>query len=424
MSAEPAPADGPPAVPRALDHWLDEHGEGLIAIRRNIHAHPELSGEEHATTELVLERLQLAGLEPRTLTSGTGLICDLRPEGVTGPALALRADLDALAMADEKDVQYRSQVDGVSHACGHDVHTAIVLGTALYFAHHRDELRGPLRFLFQPAEERVPGGALDVLADSGLDGVGAIVGIHCEPKLDAGRIGVRTGAISSAADMARILLSGPGGHTARPELTVDLVAVAAQVVTELPLRVKAHLGDPSEVKVVFGALHAGDAANVIPTHCELRASIRTPSLAVWEELPGIVSQALAEVLEGSPAEHRLEYTHGVPPVVNDARVTGIVRAAAQREFGIGAVTEAEQSWGGDDFAWFSREVPGTYVRLGVHDPRGDVPWLDLHAGHFDVDERAIALGVRLLVASVIEYFASSDQVTGSSAPSSSQSAST
>jgi len=398
-----------------IDRWLDEHGEGLVALRRNLHAHPELSGQERATTDLVSERLELAGLEPRRLAVGTGLVCDIVPDGSgrwssTGAfdaALALRADLDALAMADEKDVAYRSQVSGVSHACGHDVHTAIVLGTALYFAHHRQELAGPVRFIFQPAEERVPGGALDVVADGGLVGVAAIVGLHCEPKLDVGTIGLKSGAISSAADMAVITLSGPGGHTARPELTVDLVSLAARVVTELPGRVAAkvaHLDHDhaSLVKVVFGSVHAGDAANVIPTQCALKLSIRTPSLAVWDQLPAVLEQELHAIIAGSGAGIDVDYTHGVPPVVNDSTVTTVVRGAACTVVGDASVDEVEQSWGGDDFAWFTREVPGTYVRLGVRDPDG--PTLDLHAGHFDVDERAIAIGVQLLAATVEQFF--------------------
>jgi amidohydrolase len=406
-----APASGEVGSQR-IDHWLDEHGEGLIALRRNLHAHPELSGQEQATTDLVFERLELAGLTPRRLAVGTGLMCDIVPQGSAsaatfGAALALRADLDALAMADEKDVAYRSQVQGVSHACGHDVHTAIVLGTALYFAHHRDQLAGPVRFIFQPAEERVPGGALDVVADGGLGGIGAIVGLHCEPKLDVGTIGLRSGAISSAADMAVITLSGPGGHTARPELTVDLVGLAANVVADLPGRVAsevAHLDSDhaSLVKVVFGSIHAGDAANVIPTHCTLKASIRTPSLPVWDVLPGIFEHELRSVVAGSGAVVDVEYTHGVPPVVNDATVTALVGEAAGAAFGDASVVEVEQSWGGDDFAWFTREVPGTYVRLGVRDPEG--PTLDLHAGHFDVDERAIAIGVKLLTSTVDRFF--------------------
>jgi amidohydrolase len=390
-----------------LADWIAEHGEGLIALRRNMHAHPEVSGQEHATTELVRERLELAGMHPRLLAVGTGLVCDLVPDDSTAstqPMMALRADLDALAMDDRKDVSYRSQVPGVAHACGHDVHTTVVLGTALYFAHHRDQLPGPLRFVFQPAEERVPGGALDVIGDDGIAGVSAIVGIHCEPKLDAGIIGLKSGSISSAADMVCITLSGPGGHTARPELTVDLLTVAATVVTELPNRVRAALPPDSEVKIVFGAMHGGDAANVIPTQCELRASVRTPTLEVWDMLPEVVEQCVADLLVDSGAGFEVAYTHGVPPVVNDAAVTDVVARAVTNEFGPDAIASVQQSWGGDDFAWFTREIPGSYVRLGVHDAEGDGPRLDLHAGHFDVDERSIALGVRLLVATTKAYF--------------------
>jgi amidohydrolase len=265
-----------------------------------------------------------------------------------------------------------------------------------------------VRFIFQPAEERVPGGALDVVSDGGLAGVAAIVGLHCEPKLDVGTIGLRAGAISSAADMAVIGLAGPGGHTARPELTVDLVGLAARVVSELPGRVAAavaHLDHDHAtlVKVVFGSVHAGDAANVIPTHAVLKASIRTPSLAVWDVLADVFDRELRKIVAGSGAEIELDYTHGVPPVVNDRAVTELVGEAATAAFGATCVEEVQQSWGGDDFAWFTREVPGTYVRLGVRDPDG--PTLDLHAGHFDVDERSIAIGVQLLTATVERFFA-------------------
>jgi amidohydrolase len=397
MTHDPVPggdADGP------LNDWLAEHGEGLVALRRTIHAHPELSGEEYATTELVAERLELAGLKPRRLGAGTGLVCDIDPPGsVNGrQRLALRADLDALAMTDEKDVGYASRTPGVAHACGHDVHTTVVLGTALYFAHHLDQLDGPVRLLFQPAEERVPGGALDVIADGGLDGVDAIVGVHCEPKLDVGTVGIRPGPISSAADMAVIDLTGPGGHTARPELTVDLVALAGRLISELPGRVGARVGG-GEVKVGFGAVHGGDAANVIPTHCRLKVSIRTPSLPVWETLPDIVDEETRAIVAGTGAGIEIEYTHGVPPVVNDAAVTEVMRRAAAST--AKSVVPVEQSWGGDDFAWFTRIVPGSYVRLGVRTPGG--PTLDLHAGHFDVDERAIDMGVRLLAAAIREF---------------------
>ncbi|NNF53796.1 MAG: amidohydrolase [Acidimicrobiales bacterium] len=390
-----------------LDDWLAVHTEGLIAIRRNIHAHPELSGAEHATTELVSERLRLAGLATRTLAVGTGLVSDLDPSDTrTDPRrLALRADIDALAMDDMKEVPYRSQVPGVAHACGHDVHTAIMMGTALYFAHHRDQLPGSLRFLFQPAEERVPGGALDVISDGGLDGVSAVMGVHCMPKMDVGTIALREGAITSAADMVEIALSGPGGHTARPEETVDLITVASRLVIDLPIRLQDLAGGAGSVKLVFGAFHAGDAGNVIPSHGVLRASLRTPSSALWERLPELFDQALEEVLADTPAVHRVSYTHGVPPVVNDPGMVEIVRRAGVAQLTEASIRQAEQSWGADDFAWFTREVPAVYIRVGTHNPDNTGPRLDLHAGYFDVDERAIAIGVRIMVAAVHEYFA-------------------
>lgn len=400
MTATPDPA---------VDAWLREHTDGLVAFRRNMHAHPELSGEEYATTELVRERLEVAGLRTRVFATGTGLVCDVDPpEPGDRPRLAIRADLDALAMDDETDTPYRSQRPGVAHACGHDVHTTIALGTGLYYAQHPEQLPGPIRLIFQPAEERVPGGALDIIADGALDGVGRVLGVHCDPKLDVGSIGLKSGPISSAADMARIELIGPGGHTARPELTVDLVTVAARVVAELPGRVADAVGGPDHVKLVFGSVHAGDAANVIPTHAVLKASVRTPVNEVWDVLPRVTADALDAVLDGTHAEHRLEYVHGVPPVVNDdATITMLDRAAA-RELGVDAITPAVQSWGGDDFAWYGRERPTAYVRLGVHDPRSTGPRLDLHVGDFDVDEDAIGVGIRLFTAAVAEHFAPAD----------------
>jgi len=376
--------------------WLSGHEEELVAFRRHLHAHPEPSGEEHETTDFIRERLEVAGLEPRVLASGTGLICDFGTGD--GPLVALRGDIDALAMDDEKDVHYRSQVPGVAHACGHDVHTTVVLGAGIYLSHLLNELPGRIRLIFQPAEERVPGGALDVIADGGLDGVDAIFGVHCDPKLDVGNIGLRAGAITSAADMAKVTLIGPGGHTARPEQTVNLVDLAARVAIELPDRVRDELDGLGPIKVVFGALHAGDAPNVIPTHAVLKTSIRTPSVETWEALPAAFERAVQKLLAETGATGECEYVHGVPPVVNDEEATESVRRAALDELEGHHITEAIQSWGGDDFAWYLRETPGSYVRLGTHNPNGNHSPHDLHVGHFDVDEGAIPIGIRLLTA--------------------------
>ncbi len=382
--------------------WLDSHEEELVAFRRHLHANPEPSGEEHQTTAFIAERLEVAGLKPRVLSSGTGLICDIG--NGDGPLVALRGDIDALAMDDEKDVHYRSQVPGVAHACGHDVHTTVVLGAGIYLAHLAQELGGRVRLIFQPAEEQIPGGALDVIADDGLVGVDTVLGVHCDPKLDVGRIGLRAGPITSAADAAEIVLTGPGGHTARPEETVSMVELAARIVTELPDRVRAELGTSSgPIKLVFGSFRSGDAANVIPTHARLRASIRTPSDRAWERLGPAFERAVNAAVEGTGADHRVTYVRGVPPVVNHAETVEMLRRAARAELSDGRVTEAVQSWGGDDFAWYLRERPGAYIRLGTHDPDADGERLDLHRGHFDVDERVIPIGVRVLTAAAYTH---------------------
>jgi amidohydrolase len=387
----------------ALDDWLAAHADELVSVRRHLHSHPEVSRQEHDTTSFVADRLEVCGLEPRVLSVGTGLVCDLGE--ASGPTVALRADIDALAMEDEKDAPYRSRRPGVAHACGHDVHTTIVLGAGLYLAavgQHLDGLGGRVRLLFQPAEEQLPGGALDVIADGGMEGVDAVYGLHCDPKLATGTVGFRSGAITSATDSMVIELSGPGGHTARPEVTVDMVSLAAEVVTGLADAVRRRVGGEAPVKLVFGSVHAGDAANVIPAHATLQAAVRTPSPAVWDALPRAVEDAVRELVTDQRARVGLSYTRGVPPVVNDDDALQWARTAVERVLGPAAVVSAPQSWGGDDFAWYLRSAPGAYLRLGTHDPARSDAALDLHAGHFDVDEAAIAVGIRTLVGAVEE----------------------
>jgi amidohydrolase len=385
-------------VATLLEAFLDGHLEELITFRRELHAHPELSGEEHETTARVAERLRVAGLEPRVLPAGTGLVCDLPHAGAgAGPIVALRADLDALAMDDETTVPYRSQIPGVAHACGHDVHTTVVLGAGLALVRllgAEGAPAGSVRLLFEPAEESAPGGAVDVIDAGGVDGVDWLFGLHCDPKLDTGQVGVRAGAITSAADLVTIRLHGPGGHTARPHLTVDLVALAGRLADQLPAALRAA---DSSLNLVFGALHAGDAANVIPATAALRGTLRTPDRAAWDAAPAAITNALAALVDPTGASHELHHERGVPPVVNDERATELVATAAAGAFGIDAIVPTEQSAGGDDFAWYAERVPSSYVRLGVHDPASDAPRRDLHASTFDIDERAIAVGVRLLV---------------------------
>ncbi len=397
-------------IPSRLDSLVGADEALLVEMRRALHAHPELSGEETATTAWVEQHLRDLGLSPVRLTIGTGLVCDIALGGGaagSGPVVVLRADLDALAMSDDKDVAYRSQVDGVAHACGHDVHTTVLLGAARALVALGSETAsaGTVRLVFEPAEESVPGGAVDVIADGWFDGVSAVFGLHCDPKIDVGQIGCRAGALTSAADMIEVRLGGPGGHTARPELTVDIVDLLGRLVLGLQPAIDRLTGDPGGLQMVFGSVHAGDAANVIPASGSLRGTLRTRDHHTWVLAPGVFEQAVAEVLDSKGAVSEIRHRRGVPPVVNDAAATELLEAAVRDVLGDDSVVPTVQSMGGDSFAWYLERVPGSYARLGVHDPASLRPRLDLHASTFDVDERAIGYGVKVLVATALSALA-------------------
>ncbi|TRV75058.1 amidohydrolase [Streptomyces sp. 130] len=376
----------------------------LIAFRRDLHMHPELGNQEFRTTAAIKARLEQAGLAPKVLASGTGLMCDVgtRGEG-TRPMLALRADIDALPIPDTKSgVPYRSTVPDRAHACGHDVHTTTVLGAGLVLAEldRRGLLPNPVRLIFQPAEEVLPGGAPDAIESGVLDGVGRIVGVHCDPKVDVGRIGLRTGAITSACDRLELSLDGPGGHTARPHLTTDLVTAAAKVATEVPALLARRVDARAGLALTWGRLEAGHACNVIPQHAELSGTVRCLDLKTWREAPDLVHAAIDEVAGTYRAKTVINYVRGVPPVVNEAAAADLLAGAMSARRGPYAIEDTEQSLGGEDFSWYLEHVPGAMARLGVRTP-GDARGLDLHRGDFDADEEAITVGVELFTAAAL-----------------------
>jgi amidohydrolase len=375
-----------------VDAFLAAHEAELIGVRRQLHSQPELGYAEFKTTTLLARRLTAAGLEPRVLKGRAGLVCDIGSG--PGPLIALRADLDALPLRDDKAVDYRSKVPGVCHACGHDVHTAIVLGAGLALHQRADALGGRVRLVFQPAEELIPGGAVLVIDEGGLDGVSAIFAVHCDPRLETGRVGVRSGPITAAADRVEIRLHGPGGHTARPHLTADLIYAIGRVITDLPAGLSRLVDPRSGLTLVFGAVEGGVAANAIPETVIARGTIRMLQRDAWVEAPALVERLLEAVVAPLGAKWELDYQRGVPPVVNEPFATAVVSQAAAKALGDAAVVPTDQSLGGEDFAWYLDHVPGSLARLGTW---SGGPTVDLHAGHFDVDERAIATGVRLLV---------------------------
>ncbi|MET8663147.1 M20 family metallopeptidase [Streptomyces tendae] len=399
-----ADTPGEAALPGTLPDALRAE---LVAFRRDLHMHPELGNQEFRTTAAIKERLERAGLKPRVLPIGTGLVCDIGTDSGQwsgGPRmLALRADIDALPIPDTKnECAYRSQVPDRAHACGHDVHTTVVLGTGLVLAalHEQGLLPRPVRLVFQPAEEVLPGGAADAIEGGALDGVRRILAVHCDPRVDAGRIGLRVGPITSACDRLEIALNGPGGHTARPHLTTDLVTAAARVVTDVPPLVARRVDSRSGLALTWGRIESGHAPNVIPQHAELAGTVRCLDLDAWRQAPDLVMGAIDEIADLYRAKSEITYVRGVPPVVNEVTSTELLQAAMVARRGTDAVEGTEQSLGGEDFSWYLEHVPGAMARLGVRPP-GERTVRDLHQGDFDVDEHAITVGVEMFTAAAL-----------------------
>ena len=393
----------------AVARTVQQHAQELVTIRRDLHTHPELGRGEVRTTAVVAERLERAGISVRRLR-GTGLVADL---GAPKPEhrIALRADLDALPIREQTGLDFASRTDGVSHSCGHDVHTSALLGAALALKATEDRLIDAgigARLVFQPAEELMPGGAEDVVAQDGLVGVDRIFALHCDPNLDAGQVGLRVGAITAAADQIEVTLSGRGGHTSRPHLTQDLTYALAKVVTDVPAVLSRRLDPRAGAALVWGSIHSGGAHNVIPASGKVGGTLRMLDAGIWEGVERLLEAVVHEVVKPYAVQAEVSITKGVPPVVNDA---GCIDALTAAVTGTGAfVAPTPQSLGGEDFAWYLTHIPGAMARLGTRSPGG--PTYDLHRGDLVIDEGAIVVGARTLAGVV---FSAAAQLAGTPA---------
>jgi amidohydrolase len=408
-------------VRRSLDAFLAARGSELVALRRDLHAHPETAHAEHRTTRVVAERLTAAGLHPVVLPRGTGLLVDISAANNHYPertVVALRADLDALPMTDEKDVPYRSTIPGACHACGHDVHTTVLVGAGLFLAEQARAglLPGPVRLIFQPAEEE-DDGAPSVIAAGGLESVGRIFALHCDPRLDVGKLGVRSGPITAACDHIKVTVSGPGGHTARPHLTADVVYALAKIVTELPAALSRRVDPRSSLSLVWGRMSAGSALNAIPNKGVAEGTVRCLDEEAWAAAPALIDELIRSVAGAYRATVELDYQQNIPPTVNEAASAAMFATAAESVLGPDGVTHTQQSLGAEDFAWYLGTVPGALARLGTRPPGG--PDRDLHQPSFDVDERAIGVGISVMVATALTALwrsASAPEPPGPSGP--------
>jgi len=381
-------------------HEADELKPILVDLRRSFHRRPELGFRETETARLVAETLSSLGLQVETGVGKTGLVGHLGNEGLT---IAIRADMDALPIQEQNDVPYASQVPGVMHACGHDAHTAMVLGAAMLLS--RSELPGRVRFLFQPCEEGTDdegkSGAMRMVDDGAMNGVDAVVALHVEPRIDTGKIEVGGGPMCAAADMFKATIVGDGCHGAFPHLGTDPVFVSAQVISALQGIVARRLDPTAPAVVTVGSIHGGTAANIIPEEVQVKGTIRSLDEEVrrqmWAELRNTFG--LARTLG---ADFRLELREGFPVLVNDPAVATLIAEVAADLLGADCVLPAKPEMGAEDFSVLAAQAPGAMFFLGVKSPRSDRA-RQLHSADFDLDENALPIGAVILAEAARRY---------------------
>ncbi len=386
-------------ITRVVEH-IEARREELIAWRHDVHAHPELSWQEHRTTALVDSRLSAAGITVRALP-GSGLLAEL---GAARPRtrIALRADLDALPVEERTGLSFTSRNEGVCHACGHDVHTVGVLAAGLALAEIEDDLERlgvAVRLIFQPAEESLPGGAQKVMEHHGLKDVDRLLAVHCDPSIDVGTVGLKVGPITAASDSVHVKLTGRGGHTSRPHLTQDLTYALGKVITDVPAALSRRLDPRSGAALVWGAVRSGTAANVIPATGECVGTLRMLDPDLWQTTGTLIEETVHAVVSPYAVKAEVRHVRGVPPVDNDARSVQALRQASAAAVAADSVVATKQSLGGEDLGWYLTEVPGAMARLGTRTPGGETH--ELHQGDLVVDDDSVLLAARLLAAAVI-----------------------
>lgn len=385
-----------------LDAAIETHAPELMAVRRHMHRFPEPSGVEYETTDYLLRLLTRHELATRSGPDGRGLLVDGVPRG-EGDLIALRADIDALKIQDVKRTEYCSQVPNVMHACGHDGHTATILGAilGLQALQQSGTAPWPLRWraIFQPAEE-TSNGAVDMMAAGALEGVGAILAAHMDPSRVVGRVGLRYGVLTAACDEFAILIEGRGGHAARPHESLDPIAAAAQVISSLYMFVPRATDSHDPVVVTIGQVAAGDNPNVIPESAVLRGTIRSLSKTARERTRNQIAQLARGLGDASGTRIDAQFFPGPQSVTNVETLTDLLKEAAQEFLGRSQIDLIHRpSMGGEDFAFYLDRVPGAMFRLGCASPAvGSAP---LHSPSFDLDERAILIGARLLARAAV-----------------------
>ncbi|SFV32701.1 M20 metallopeptidase family protein [Thermoflavifilum thermophilum] len=369
----------------------------LIAIRHHLHQHPELSFQEHQTMQFIIGKLQEWGIPYRAPVAGTGVVGLIEGQNPQSRIVALRADIDALPIEEANDVPYRSQHPGVMHACGHDVHTTCLLGAAYILQQLRREWQGTVKLIFQPGEEKHPGGASLMIRDGALENPrpSCILGMHVHPELPVGYLGFRSGISMASADEIYITIRGKGGHAASPHLTTDTILAASHVVVALQ-QVISRQKDPFSPSVLsICAFNGGYTTNVIPTEVKLLGTFRAMNETWRFRAHELIRNTVQHVTQAMGAEAEVEIPVGYPCLVNDEQVTTAARRLAEQYLDAAHVKDVDPRMGAEDFAFYSQVIPACFFRLGVAAPeKGVGP--TVHTPQFDIDERAIEIGAGIM----------------------------
>ncbi|MGF1675472.1 MAG: M20 family metallopeptidase [Rivularia sp. (in: cyanobacteria)] len=375
----------------------------LIEIRRHIHSHPELSGEEFQTAAFVAGVLSSSGIHVEENVGKTGVIGELEGNGNDKRILAIRADMDALPIQELASLDFASRNQGIMHACGHDVHTTVGLGAAMILSQISQEITGKIRFLFQPAEE-IAQGASWMVADGAMDNIDGILGVHVFPSIPAGSVGVRYGALTAAADDIEIIITGESGHGARPHEAIDAIWIAAQVITTLQQAISRTQNPLRPVVLSIGQINGGRASNIIADSVRLLGTVRSLHPESRAELPHWIENIVKNVCNTYGAKYQVDYRQGVPSVQNDITLTQILQSAAEEAWGGDRVQVLpEPSLGAEDFSVYLEKAPGSMFRLGVGFPDKKINY-PLHHPKFEVDESAIITGVVTFAYAAYKYW--------------------
>jgi amidohydrolase len=373
------------------------YSQEVISLRRHLHENPELSYQEYNTAKFVAQTLRSIGIEPTEGIATTGVLAEIKGKNPGKKTVALRADMDALPITELNDVTYKSKNNGVMHACGHDVHTSSLLGTARILNEVKDQFEGTIRLLFQPGEEKNPGGASYMIRDGALQNPtpASILGQHVFPLLPAGKIGFREGMYMASCDEIYIKVIGKGGHGAAPELAVDPVVIASHILIALQQIISRNASPKQPTVLTFGKISGGTAVNVIPDEVNLAGTFRAMN-EVWraEGLKKIIKMA-ESIAEGMGGKCEVEISHGYPYLENNPEVTRRIRKAAEAYVGKENVVDIDITLGSEDFSYYSQLVPASFYRLGTrNESKGITSYV--HTPTFDIDEEALTIGPGLM----------------------------